>query len=278
MFSKKMLVITLVITVLAVNAIILSVTSRRRDSANPVARYALALIGPVQKAMTRTLDFAGDLWRHYFVLVSAAQETDALKKKLGRAIAMSTEYTEVKLSNQRLRRLLNFQKDITQRVIAAEVIGKDPSPWFKTVIIDKGRADGVVNGLPVVIPQGIAGQVVNAAGNYAKVLLLIDHNSAVDALVQRTRARGIVKGDTSGQCRFEYALRKNEIRIGDTVISSGLDGVFPKGLPIGDVSGIVKRSSGIFQEVMVAPFVDFEKLEEVLVLLENEAPETGKEP
>lgn len=278
MFSKKMLVITLVVAVLAVNAIILSVTSRRRDVANPVARYALALIGPVQKAVTGTLDFAGDIWRHYFFLVSAAREVDVLKKQLGRAMALSTECTEVKLSNQRLRRLLSFQKDITRHVIAAEVIGKDPSPWFKTVIIDKGRADGVVKGLPVVIPQGIAGQVITAAGHYAKVLLLIDNNSAVDALVQRTRARGIVKGDTAGQCRFEYVLRKNEIRIGDTVISSGLDGVFPKGLPIGDVSGIVKRSSGIFQEVMVAPFVDFEKLEEVLVLVESHGPEDGKEP
>lgn len=276
MFSKKMLVITLVVAVLAVNAIILSITSRRRDSTNPVARYALALMGPVQKAMTHSLDFAGDVWRHYFFLVSAGQEIDVLKKKLGQAMALSSECTEIKLSNQRLRQLLNFQKSITQRVIAAKVIGKDPSPWFKTVIIDKGRTDGVVKGLPVVIPQGIAGQVVNAAGHYAKVLLLIDHNSAVDALVQRTRARGIVKGDTSGQCRFEYVLRKNEIRIGDTVISSGLDGVFPKGLPIGDVSGIVKRSSGIFQEVMVTPFVDFEKLEEVLVLLETEAPESGE--
>ncbi len=278
MFSRKMLVITLVVAVLAVNAVILSVTSRRRDAGNPVARYALALIGPVQKVVTRTLDFTSDIWRHYFFLVSAAKEVDVLRKQLGRAMAMSTECTEVKLSNQRLRRLLNFQKDITRRVIAAEVIGKDPSPWFKTVIIDKGTADGVVKGLPVVIPQGIAGQVVSTAGHYAKVLLLIDNNSAVDALVQRTRARGIVKGDTAGQCRFEYVLRKNEIRIGDTVISSGLDGVFPKGLPIGDVSGIVKRSSGIFQEVMVAPFVDFEKLEEVLVLVEPHEAQKEKAP
>lgn len=273
-----MLVITLVIAVIAVNAVILSVTSRHRDSTNPVGRYVLVLIGPFQKAVSQTIGFFSGVWRHYFDLVSTVREVEALKKALGRAIRENSACTEIRLSNRRLRKMLNFEKKITRRVVAAEVVGRDPSPWFKTVIIDKGRAEGVVKGLPVVIPEGIAGQIINAAGHYAKVLLLVDHNSAVDALDQRTRARGIVKGETSERCRFQYVLRKRDVRIGDTVISSGLDGIFPKGLRIGNVTGIVKRSSGIFQQVTVTPFVDFEKLEEVLVLLRPPRPAFAGEP
>ena len=91
----------------------------------------------------------------------------------------------------------------------------------------------------------------------------------MDALVQRTRSRGLVKGGLGGECLFKYVLRKHEIRVGDTVISSGLDGVYPKGLHIGRISGVIRRNAGIFQQVTVTPYVDFEKLEQVLVMLDN---------
>jgi len=99
-------------------------------------------------------------------------------------------------------------------------------------------------------------------------MLIVDSNSAVDSLVQRTRARGIIKGESTDQCRFDYVLRKNDVRIGDTIVSSGLDGVYPKGLRIGYVSQVIEHDADIFHEVIIAPFVDFEKLEEVLVILE----------
>ena len=153
---------------------------------------------------------------------------------------------------------LKFKKNIDERVLAAEVIAKDPSPWFKTVLIDKGNHDGVEKGMAVVIPEGIAGQTTEVSAHYSKVLLIIDHNSAVDALVQRDRARGIIKGGSAGQCLFKYVLRKHDVVVDDIVVSSGLDGVFPKGLPVGYVSGVIKPKSGIFQEVTVTPYVDFE--------------------
>jgi rod shape-determining protein MreC len=147
------------------------------------------------------------------------------------------------------------------------VIGKDPSTWFKTVIVNKGVKDGATRGLPVVVSEGIVGQVVETAGGYAKVLLLVDQNSAVDGLVERTRARGVIRGGAGGKCLFDYALRKDDIRIGDIVISSGVDSVFPKGLRVGQISEIVKRNAGVFQDVIMTPFVDFEKLEEVIIIL-----------
>jgi rod shape-determining protein MreC len=120
----------------------------------------------------------------------------------------------------------------------------------------------------VVIPEGIVGVVIEASGRFAKVLLLTDPNSAVDALVQHTRARGIVKGGGADYCVFDYVLRKHEISVGDMVVSSGLDGVFPKGLRIGRISEIVRQNAGIFQKVSVTPYVDFDILEEVFVISE----------
>ena len=120
--------------------------------------------------------------------------------------------------------------------------------------------------MPVVVPEGVVGQVVDVSVGYSKVLLLIDPNSAIDALCQRTRARGIIKGGSNKKCAFEYVLRKNDVRVGDVILSSGLDGVYPKGIRIGRVSSVVKRNSGIFQTVEVEPYVNFDKLEEVLVV------------
>ncbi|MDY6792154.1 MAG: rod shape-determining protein MreC [Thermodesulfobacteriota bacterium] len=267
MFSKKTLLIVGAIVLIVVNIIILFISSSRYRSFG-FGRVAIFLVAPLQEAVTGSVNFARDIWKHYFYLVSVAQENDELKKQLSRAVAKNSQYSEIELSNQRLRNLLDFKETTVSKVLAAEVISVDPSPWFKAVIIDKGSLDGVVRGLPVVIRQGIAGQVVEVSTRYAKIMLIIDRNSSVDALVQRTRARGIIQGEaTAGQCFFKYVLRKDDVRVGDTIVASGLDGVFPKGMPIGDVKEVVKRNSGVFQEVRVVPYINFEKLEEVLVLL-----------
>ena len=266
MFSKKILFIVGVIILIVVNITVLYVSGSRYRSYG-FGRIAIYLVAPFQEAVNHSIRFAGGMWKHYFSLVSTAMENDNLKKELNLAIAKSNHLDEIELSNLRLRKLLNFQRTKANRVLAAEVIGVDPSSWFKAIIIDKGKSDGITKGLPVVMPEGIAGQVVDVSSGYSKVILIIDQNSAVDALVQRTRARGIIRGESTGQCLFQYVLRKDEVRAGDKIVSSGLDGVFPKGQPIGEVTEVVKRSSGIFQEVKVAPYIDFEKLEEVLVIL-----------
>ncbi len=263
-----MVMIVGAVALIVVNIIILSVNSSRYSSYGS-GRTAIFFIAPFQKTVTQSVQFLKNIWGHYFFLVSVAKENDKLKKTISHAIDKDNKYREIEISNFRLRNLLNFRKTMTNKVLVAEVIGQDPSLWFKTIIIDKGKSDGVEKGLPVVVPEGIAGQVINVSCNYSKVLLIIDQNSAVDALVQRTRARGLIKGQSDGRCLSKYVLRKHDIKVGDTIISSGLDGVFPKGLRVGYVTEIVKRNSGIFQEVTVMPYVDFEKLEEVLVVLDS---------
>ena len=262
-----MVLIVGVIILIAVNIIVISIASRRYTTIG-FERIAISFVAPFQELVTRSIDFIQGVWQHYFNLVTASKENYELRKRLNQAIEENNKWQELELANHRLRDLLNLQKTITKRVVAAEVIGKDPSAWFKTVVIDKGKADGLTKGLPVVMPEGITGQVIEVSNHYSKVMLIIDRNSAVDALVQRSRARGVIKGESRDQCHLNYALRKHDVRVGDTVISSGLDGVYPKGLRIGLISDVVKRNSVIFQEVTITPFVDFEKLEEVLVVLD----------
>lgn len=266
MFSKKMVLIIGVIVLITVNVILLSITSKSQSTFG-LGRLGLSLVAPFQEFVTRSMRFVQDIWTHYFFLISVARENDNLKKSLNQYVEKNNQWHEIELANRRLRRLLNFKKAPTNRVVAAEVVGKDPSGWFRTVVIDKGKADGLQKGLAVVLPTGIVGQVIEAAGHYSKVMLIIDRNSAVDALLQRSRARGIVKGESADQCRFEFVLRKHDVRIGDIVIASGLDGVYPKGLRIGRVADISERDADIFYEITVDPFVDYEKLEEVLVIL-----------
>jgi rod shape-determining protein MreC len=267
MFSRKMVLIVGFIVLVAVNIIGLSVTSRRSTSFG-IERIALSAIAPFQELVTRSLRFTRDIWQHYFYLVTIARVNQVLLQELGQAVEDQNQWHETELANVRLRDLIDFQRNISERVVAAEVIGKDPSAWFNTVIIDKGEADGLTRGLPVVIAQGIVGQVIEVSTHYSKVMLIVDSNSAVDSLVQRTRARGVIKGESTVQCRLDYVLRKNDVRIGDTIVSSGLDGVYPKGLRIGLVSQVIEHDADIFHEVIITPFVDFEKLEEVLVILE----------
>ncbi len=267
MLSRKLVLIIGFIVLIAVNIIGLSVTSRRSTSFG-IERIAISAIAPFQELVTRTLRFTRDIWRQYFYLVTVAKENQVLMHQMNQAVENKNQWRETEMANTRLRNLIDFQKNISERVIAAEVVGKDPSTWFKTVIIDKGEADGLSKGLPVVISQGIVGQVIEVSNHYSKVMLIIDSNSAVDSLVQRTRARGVIKGASTDQCRLDYVLRKNDVRIGDTIVSSGLDGVYPKGLRVGYVSQVIEHDADIFHEVIISPFVDFEKLEEVLVILE----------
>jgi rod shape-determining protein MreC len=266
MFSKKMLVAVGVIFLIIANLIVLFVIGSRYPS-HGFGRIALFVVAPIQDGVTETIRFTRDIWENYFDLVSTARENARLKIALQETIAKSSQWREIELSNIRLRKLLDFKSAIESRSLAAEVVASDPSPWFKAVIINKGSADGLTKGLPVLTPDGIAGQVTDVSSRYAKVMLLIDRNSAVDALVQRTRARGIIQGESTDRCVFKYVLRKDEVKVGDKIVASGLDGVFPKGLYIGEVAGVIRRAAGIFQEVTVVPAIDFEKLEEVIVIL-----------
>jgi rod shape-determining protein MreC len=266
MFSRKTVMVAGVIALIAINIIALSVASDKYPFLG-IGRLTFSIVSPIQAGVTGTIRFLERQWERYFFLVSVSAENEKLIKELGAAKERLNHYQETLLANRRLQNLLEFRSEVAGYEVAAQVIGRGTSPWFQSVFIDKGRNAGLEKGMPVVVSEGVVGQIVGVAPGYARVMLIIDQNSGLDALVQRTRARGIVQGKSDGQCLFKYVLRKEDVRVGDTVISSGLDHVFPKGVRVGRISGVVKRNSGIFQEVTLVPYVDFEKLEEVLVLM-----------
>lgn len=276
MFIRKTLIIAGVVVLAAGGIIALSVTTMRGRSA--VGTGAIPVIAPIQGIVSNAVYFLKDIWNHYFFLVATAKQNDELKRELAIASDQNNQCKETALANIRLRYLLEFRKKTgTDQIVVAEVIARDPSPWFNSLIIDKGLKDGISKGLPVVVYEGIAGVVTEVSHRYSKVQLIVDRNTAVDALVQRSRARGIAKGNGSGQCLFQYIPRKHDVEVGDTLISSGLDGIFPKGLRVGEVSVVNKSGSGIFQEVIVTPYADLEKLEEVIVILNPAVYEPEKE-
>ena len=255
------------IIVAGANLILLIVSANYHDSSEASGGFPIPFVAPLQGFVTHSVRATRDVWEHYFSLVSVAKENDRLKQELNQLKEEQVRYSETDLANRRLRELLLFRNSVPGQMIPAEVIGRDPSPWFETVMIDKGTTDKVSKGLPVVVPEGVVGQVVKVTAHNAQVLLIIDKNSSMDAMVQRTRSRGIVRGDVDKTCSFDFVLRKEEVEIGDRVIASGFDNVYPKGIAIGKISAVVKPNSGIFQNIVITPYVDFEKLEEVFVAL-----------
>lgn len=272
MFSKQMAMIVGIIMLIIISVMMLSISSHRPYQANGPGRFAIALVAPFQKVISHSSRFFREIWGHYFFLVSVAEENERLREMAQQTLALQHQNEELVQANERLAKMLTLKRKLERPAVAAQVVGKDPSPWFQTVLVDKGRQDGVDIGHPVLNPAGVVGLVVEAGGRSSKVMLITDPNSAVDAVLQKSRARAIIKGGTSGYCVLQYVLRKNTVEIGDSVISSGMDGVFPKGLPIGQVLEIDNKESGIFQEVSVMPFVDFERLEEVLIIPPTDLP------
>jgi len=267
MFSKKTVVIGGIALIFILNVLLLSFSIRNRHSSYGTEQTTISITGPFQNVISFAIRFIKQIWFRYFLLISVAEENDRLKAALSRVLDRSNRCDEIELANNRLRMLLGFQEIMSQKVVAGEIIGKDPSPWFRSIIINKGKRDGLRSSLPVIVPEGVVGIVTDVSERYAKVLMLIDQNSAVDALIQRNRARGLVRGEAKDICSLEYVLYRHDLREGDIVVTSGLEGVFPKGLRIGTISQVTKKNSGIFQEVAVEPFVDFETIEEVLVIL-----------
>jgi rod shape-determining protein MreC len=223
---------------------------------------------PVQKVVSAVINGIGSTWRGYFHLVGQQRENEVLKRELQELKLQLNKYRESDLANKRLRALLNFKTSIATPLLPAEVVAFDPSGWFQTILIDKGSNDGLVRDMAVVSAAGLVGRVIGVSRHYAKVILILDSNSAVDALIQRSRARGVLVGVGRDRCLLKYVQRNEDVQVGDQVVSSGMGGVFPKGLLLGVVQEVVRGNSGLFQRVEVNPIVDFSRLEEVMVVVQ----------
>lgn len=236
---------------------------------NPAEQFVIEITAPFQKLIKQTTKSTEELWLNYFRLVDVHHENTQLKNEIRVLKMANSRYRELLATQESLEELLQFKQTINRPVLAAQVIGLDPTGWFKSVIIDKGKWAGLRLNMPVVNAFGVVGRVVSVSSNYAKVLLIIDQNSAVDCLVQRSRDRGMLKGLMSEICKLDYVAKSNDITMGDIVVTSGLGGVFPKGLPVGRILDVKEISGELFKDIKIRTAVDFSKLEEVLVILEE---------
>lgn len=245
---------------------ILSAAARGHLRGDPVGPLLLALMRPLQIGAQSTLMKLKEMQQGYLNLMRIASDNERLKGRIAELEAERNRLLEVEATNRRLQELLNFRSQLPSGSITAAVIGNSASTWFRSFVLDKGSADGVRRGTAVVSPVGVVGQVVSVTSRSSKVLLITDPNSGVDVIDQRSRARGIVAGSLDSGPIMKYAKRSEEIQEGDRLITSGLDGIFPKGLLVGTVTKVRKKTFGLFQYVEVALAVDPYRLEEVLVV------------
>ena len=213
------------------------------------------------------MDSGTDIGNHYIYLVNVAGERSELASRIKALEAQNSRLIEFESENGRLRTLLNFQEETGLSGVAATVIGRDPSNWIRTITIDRGELDGVRPGLPVVDGHAIVGQTTVVSERSAKVLLLTDSRSAIDAIVQSSRSPGIIEGTSFDLLRLRYVLREHEVKVGDRVVASGLDGVYPKGALIGVVTAVSSKPDNIFHAVDVQPSVDVSRMENLLVVI-----------
>ena len=241
-----------------------------KGSWNPAEQIVVEVTAPFQRLTKGTINTIEDIWLKYFDLVNVRDENSRLLKEIDTLQMENYRYQEILATQERLQKLLKFKKTINWPVLAAQVIGRDPTGWFKSVLIDKGKNSGLKVNMPVVNADGVVGRLVSVSPNYSKVLLIIDQNSAVDSIIQRSRDEGIVRGLSVKLCRLDNMVKTSDVVVDDKVVTSGLGRVYPKGLPVGKVLEVVNIPGELFKDIKVSPMVDFSKLEELLVILKED--------
>ena len=234
----------------------------------PVAMLENAVLSiayPLQHAMTWMSRGIQGVWDRYMNLVHVQQENLRLHAEVKWLRQENHRFLEAYLQGQRLQQLLNFKERLPPEVVVAEVVGRDGNNWTEVISINKGTRDRVSKGQAVITHEGLVGQVIKAGPALSQVMLITDIHSGVDALVQRTRTSAVVSGRGRSAVELKFLPVGADVQPGDRLISSGMGGVFPKGLIIGEVTDL-RRNGNQFQHVEVQPNVDFSHLEEVLVL------------
>ncbi len=266
-FAKRYRLFLLALVLLFVSFLMISSSTGRPSSIPLLPSIFMEIVSPFQRAYFATVRAVRDLAQNYIFLVHVREENEELRRQVVELERKNAELVEMAIANERLRRFLNFKENIPKPTLPAELIGQDASSWFRTITINKGNIDGVQKGMVVVSAAGLVGHIINTSRDVSKVLLITDYNSSVDAICQESRARGIVQGKGGDLCDVNYVSRREDVTLGNRVITSGLGGRFPKGLLIGTVTKVEKKSYGVFQQVELTPAVDFRKLEEVFVVL-----------
>lgn len=235
------------------------------------ASTLLEIAVPIQRVISWPAERLADAWSRYIDLVDVKAQNQQLAAQVAQLQDEVLQYQEALVASGNLKRIVEMRKDFEVPLLAARVVGSDVSPFFHALLLNRGHGDSVLAGMPVVADQGLVGLVTATSRHAARTMLLLDRRSAVDAIVQRSRARGIVHGTGSGELRFVLLVRGDDVRPGDVVITSGVGGVYPQGLRIGQVEEVHEKQTDLLHWARVKPSVDFGRLEQVFVM-EHRAP------
>lgn len=262
--SKTKIVNNLIVGMLAVYGI----SQKQFNLSEPSLFHQVVteVISPVQEGLANSKKSLSSLWDNYLSIVNTSKENNVLKKQISRLESDLTSMEEMRKENLRLKRLLTFTDEQPYNKIMAQVVGWDSSNEFKVIRLNKGTKHGIRTMAPVVTDHGLVGYVYRATENYSDVLTILDQNNRVDIVVERTRTHGIVEGVFNFKCALKYITRNEPVEVGDKLITAGVGGIYPKGLKVGMITDITKENFGMTLSIEVVPSVDFDKLEEVLVL------------
>jgi rod shape-determining protein MreC len=220
----------------------------------------------VQRASNSVTVDVRQWWQDYFALQQVRSENTQLKQELAEIRVRLQEERGLAQQSQTLQQLLSLKTSLTLSTTATTVIAGSASPEFRTITIDKGTGDGLRPDMAVIAPAGVVGRIILPSGRASKVQLLIDRNAAAGALIERTRAAGVVVGTGGDQLRMDYVAGSADVKVGDRVVTSGIDGIYPKGFVIGQIQSL-RRGVGEYGAIVIRPAVDFSALETVLVVL-----------
>lgn len=248
-------------------------TAIERTDITPVEKGMKNIVAPLQSGATNTVQKVKDFFILFQEIKDLREENQDLKKRVSEQAQQINQLEDYALENQRLKDLLDY-KDITNEdfnLLTAKVIARNSSNWYDTVVINRGSNDGVQKDMPLINHQGLVGRVINVSPRASEILLIIDQQGSVGARVRETRETpGVIEGmgDGSNKLAMIHMPHDAEIEIDHTIVTSGLGGLYPAGVRIGQVISIEEESNGLMKRATVEPFVDFAKLEEVLVILD----------
>jgi len=251
--------------VITAQLLLLSFQITRNPNMRLIRYWAVTAFDPLERSLHGFVDASTSTYTTYRHLWRAQEENQELHIRLVAAQAQIQRLTEQAAESERLRNLLQFKNQLPVQTVAAEVIASSPGESSNAIFIDKGSDAGLAADLAVVTPEGVVGKILTVFPHSAQVLLLTDTSSGVGVTLSRTRVQGILKGQSGGLCDVHYVMNEEPITAGEAVVTSGLDQIFPKGLPVGTVA---KAGDGnIYKNIVVKPAVDLNRLDMVLVVL-----------
>lgn len=235
-------------------------------------RVISAIASPIQYGINHTIGAIKTTWASYIYLINVSKENELLKNDIDKLKEENNQLKEAALLSNRLKELLAFKEDISGPAVAADIIGIENTGWVRTASINKGSSDGIKRDMAVVTPLGIVGRIIEVQPTTSKILLVTDPRCNIDVVVQRSRIKGITEGTGTNRLVLKYVRHEDDIQIGDKLISSGLGGIFPKGMVVGEVFRVEKGGDNFFMDIELKPGADLQKLEEVLIITGNISP------